>query len=134
MEKIIINNIEIGTLSHLNGCWEAKPSSDEVCRFVKKEEAELYLKQVHEIESSMGKIKDALKKHHSITDVKKIQVNDFEEDGAVFVLSGKLEDIEVLIELWAKDYCIDVYPKDTARWDETVFRGTLLMEDKDGNR
>ena len=125
MKKIIINNIEIGSLSYSSGYWEAKPSSDEVCRFEKKEEAELYIKQVHEIESNMDKIKETLKKHHNVIDIKKKGINNAEEDGAVFLLLGTYKDIEVLMELWAKDYCIDIYSN--ANWSDTIFFGTLQV-------
>jgi len=138
MEKIIINNTEIGSLNYLDGFWKAKPSSDKVCRFAKKEEAELYIKRVYKVDSNMDKIKEVLKKHHNITDVKK---NKIKKDEVVFVLSGKFKDTDMIIELWANDYTVDIHPKnisrwnkDTSSWHEGVFRGTLLMEGEDGNR
>ena len=118
-------------IKYLNGLYEVKLYNGEICRFHKEDIAKLFLNQMNQVESNFKNIKQSLELNHGIVDVRTITVNDFEEDGAVFVLSGVLKDAEVLIELWAKDYCIDVYPKDSNRWDETIFHGTLVgIEDE----
>ena len=118
-------------IKYLNGLYEVKLYSGEICRFHEEDIAKIFSNQMNQVESNIEKIKQSLERNHGIVNVETITVNDLEEDGAVFVLSGLQKDIEVLIELWAKCYRVDIYPKDSSRWDETIFHGTLVgVEDE----
>ena len=137
MRNIIINNVKaIFTgiaknkgIEHLaNGTYGVKVYDNKVCNFYKQNDAEIFSSHIGQVKSNIKNIKKSLKFNYGITNVKIININDFEEDGAVFVLSGVLKDTEVLIELWAKDYCVDIYPKDSSKWNETIFFGTLPIE------